>query len=132
MVLLEGWTSLSANSAFGRGRFYGTLTHEQIRRITNKRLITRGRHHPWNWDLFWTSVVRFDAAQFLEETTIPIYEVYGAMGRQADTEERLLVPDRPNIRWVWIPESGHYLPHERPQKVAGVVQSFMEYASLDS
>ena len=119
LVLLEGWTSLSAASrAFDTGRAYGTLSDDAIARVQEKSSKTRARFEQGNWVHFWDSVQRFDAYAYLRSAQIPIVEVYGAMGRHERTAANLKVPRNPLIEWVWIPDAGHYLPHECPVEVA--------------
>jgi pimeloyl-ACP methyl ester carboxylesterase len=125
LVLLEGWTSLSAAEAFDEGRFYGRLAPRDIRAIQRRFDATRNRIAPEVWNAFWASVERFDASEYLESAQIPILEAYGSLGRREDTEQRLRVPPNPNIRWLWIPAAGHYLPHERPLDVADACVSFL-------
>lgn len=133
LVLLEGWTSLNAAAeAFAGPRFYGTLDAASIRLIQSKAEATRQRVNPANWQRFWSSVQAFDGLSFLRSARIPVFEVYGAMGRKADSERLLRIPQRPEIRWRWIAEAGHYLPHERPTAVAAVCLEACESAAGDS
>jgi pimeloyl-ACP methyl ester carboxylesterase len=118
LVLLEGWTSLEATSAFERGRFYGDLGEEAVTRIREKSDRTRERLGEAMRDVFWRSVTRFDAYEWLSGLEIPIIEAYGSTGRTEKTRRRLLVPDTPWLELVWIDGAGHYLPHERPAEVA--------------
>jgi pimeloyl-ACP methyl ester carboxylesterase len=121
LVLLEGWTSLSAaGNAFDSERFYGGLTQTEIERIQRKSEATRHRFDPDVWEAFWASVQQFDAFAYLETVQIPIREVFGGMGRNQATKQKLRVPDNPNIKWVWIEDAGHYLPHERLVEVAAI------------
>ena len=121
LVLLEGWTSLSsAGSAFDTGRFYGSLPEAAIAQIQQKAKETRSRFKPEIWYDFWESVENFDAYAYLAQARIPIYEVFGSLGRNDLTEQKLCIPSNPNIQWVWIPNAGHYLPHECPTEVAEV------------
>ena len=122
LVLLEGWTSLSsAGSAFDPGRFYGLLSKTAIAQIQQQAKKTRNRFQPEVWRDFWESVKNFDAYAYLEHARICIYEVFGSMGRNDLTQEKLCIPPNPNIQWVWVPNAGHYLPHECPVEVAKVV-----------
>ena len=122
LVLLEGWTSLSAaGSSFDAGRFYGSLSETAIAEIQQKSKATRSRFQPEIWNHFWESVTAFDAYTYLQQAGIPIWEVFGGMGRNALTKKKLRIPPNPNIQWVWIPHAGHYLPHECPDEVSKVV-----------
>ena len=122
LVLLEGWTSLAnAGSAFDAGRFYGTLSETAIAQIQQKAAATRNRFQAEVWHDFWESVKDFDGYAYLQQARIPILEVFGGMGRNDLTKEKLRIPPNPNIQWVWVPNAGHYLPHEYPTEVAKVV-----------
>lgn len=122
LVLLEGWISLSsAGSAFDPGRFYGALSEAAIAEIQQKAKTTRSRFQSDIWNHFWESVTDFDAYAYLQQAGIPIWEVFGGMGRNDLTEKKLRIPPNPNIQWVWVPNAGHYLPHECPAEVAKVV-----------
>ena len=124
LVLLEGWTSLSsAGNAFDAGRFYGSLPQAVVARIQRKAKETRSRFKSEVWHDFWESVENFDAYDYLERACIPICEVFGGLGRNDFTEQRLCIPSNPNIQWVWIPNAGHYLPHECPVEVAKVINT---------
>lgn len=126
LVLLEGWTSLSsAGSAFDTGRFYGTLSQTERTSIQQKAEKTRNRFKPNVWESFWTSVQDFDAYVYLEQSCIPIYEVFGKMGRNELTEQKLRIPPNPNIEVIWVPNAGHYLPHECPAEVAEICTNFV-------
>lgn len=130
LVLLEGWTSLAAaGTAFDAGRFYGTLSDTAIAKIQRKSERTRGKFQSDVWDDFWESVKSFDGYAYLKHATIPIYEVFGEKGRNASTERRLRIPSTPNIRWVWIANAGHYLPHECPTEASEVIYLSYEEAS---
>lgn len=127
LVLLEGWTSLSsAGSAFDTGRFYGALPQTERTSIQQKSEKTRNRFRPNVWESFWTSVQDFDAYVYLEQSCIPIYEVFGGMGRNELTEQKLRIPPNPNIEVIWVPNAGHYLPHECPAEVAEICTNFVE------
>jgi len=125
LVLLEGWTSLSsAGNAFDADRSYGSLSQTAIARIQRKAKETRSRFKPEIWHDFWESVENFDAYGYLEQAGIPICEVFGGLGRNDLTDQKLRIPPNPNIRWVWIPNAGHYLPHESPVEVAKAINTF--------
>ncbi len=130
LVLLEGWTSLSlAGSAFDPGRFYGSLDRTAITQIQQKAGEARSKFKPNVWESFWTSVKDFDAYTYLEKVRIPIYEVFGGKGRNESTEQKLCIPSNPNIQTIWVPNAGHYLPHECPAEVAEICINFLETLS---
>ena len=119
LILLEGWTSLSsASRTFDDGRFYGSLSDTQINKIKHKSEEALRRFNPDVWRSFWSSVKEFDGYSYLKNTSIPILEVFGEMGKNDFTEQKLRIPPNPNIQVIWVPNAGHYLPHECPGAVA--------------
>ncbi len=120
LILLEGWTSLSAAQAFEGERFYGRLDPFAIARIRAKWERTVDSFPPAVWQVFWHTVETFDAWDTLQSARIPIWEVYGGLGRAEQTQTRLQVPANPCICWRWLAGAGHYLPHERPGEVAEI------------
>ena len=95
LVLLEGWTSLAAASAFREPRFYGSLGPAAVATIQDKAQMTRARFEPSIWHGFWKSVEELDASVFLRSTRIPVTEVYGSIGRWEGTVPGLRVPANP-------------------------------------
>ncbi len=127
LVLLEGWTGLSsAGSAFDSGRFYGALSQAEITNIQRKAEETRNRFKSNVWESFWTSVKDFDAYAYLEQACISICEVFGEMGRNELTEQKLRIPPNPNIQVIWVPNAGHYLPNECPEAISEICFNFVE------
>ena len=125
LVLLEGWTSLSsAGSTFDPGRFYGSLPQTAIAQIQQKSEETRSRFRSEVWDNFWESAKSFDGYAYLAQAGIPIYEIFGGMGRNDTTAQQLHIPPNPNIQWIWIPDVGHYLPHECPAEISKAIGTF--------
>lgn len=132
LVLLEGWTNLkSAGIAFDSDRFYGTLSPMDIIRIKKKSDETLSRFNPSIWQQFWKSVTTFNGYNWLEEASIPIYEVFGEMGRNDETEHFLHIPLNPYIHIKWISDAGHYLPHECPMEVAEICIAFLTFLNAD-
>jgi pimeloyl-ACP methyl ester carboxylesterase len=120
LVLLEGWTHLRAAQAFAGDRFYGHLPPHAVRHIREKSERTSKAFHPAVWQALWKSVEAFDGGPYLQAAEVPVFEVYGGMGRTAATEPLLMIPPNPAITTLWIAEAGHYLPHEKPLEVARI------------
>ena len=92
----------------------------ELRMMKQKSEEIRSRFKRKVWNNFWESVTNFDAYAYLEQARIPIYETFGGMGRNDSTEQLLRIPSNPYIQWIWIPNAGHYLPHECPTEVAEI------------
>jgi pimeloyl-ACP methyl ester carboxylesterase len=123
LVLIEGWTNLkTAANAFREPRFFGRLAPLIKIEIQDKSKKTTARFQPEVWDYFWQSVLEFDARDFLESTSLPIYEIYGNLGRIETTRQNLMIPSKPNIEVIWLDDAGHYLPVEKPVELATICQ----------
>jgi len=125
LVLVEGWTSLSASHAFGHEHFYGNLPEEAIQKIKEKFNAVQLRCTAEIWGKLWKSVESFDAFSFLSTVRIPVFEVYGSKGRTEETREKLLVPENPAIQLVWVPETGHFSHYEKPAEFAEICQKML-------
>lgn len=129
LVLLEGWTRLGAGAILGQDRFYGKLAPAAIDWIRQKRQATQQRFRPDIWGGFWDSVGALNMYGFLKNASIPIVEAYGDIDRKRATPADLQVPPNPHIEWVWIPDAGHYLPHEKPAAVANLCEAMVRKIS---
>jgi pimeloyl-ACP methyl ester carboxylesterase len=127
LVLLEGWTRLAAAAALGGGRHFGHLDPTTVQSIKDKAEAVYHRVGPANWATFWRSVQQFDGYDYLQQATVPIFEVYGELGRGPTTRDRLMVPDNPHVAWSWVADAGHYLPHEKPRDVAQLCMQMIEH-----
>jgi pimeloyl-ACP methyl ester carboxylesterase len=133
LILLEGWTALSCvREAFHGERMFGNLSPEKIEHIRAKSSETKARFSDIEWQFFWESVKAFDAEDFLKQTDISIWQVYGNMGRKADSEHRLRVPCREPIFWHWVNGAGHYLPHECCEEIAGICHQAIGYVAHEN
>jgi len=121
LVLLEGWTTpQAAAETFAGQRAFGTLDPAAVDRIRRKHDRTWARLPPNAAPVLWESVECFDGLAALRAARMPVVQVFGQMGRTDAAERLLSVPENPGVRAVWLPSSGHYLPHERPAEVARI------------
>lgn len=118
VVLLEGWTRLLQAMGFDGTHFYGHLDAGQVACIQAKYAAVRAQFSEADWTYFWSTVEQFDATDVLDIAEVPVVAVFGDCGRGPDTESLLALPSNPLVHLVWLPECGHYLPHERPDAVA--------------
>lgn len=126
LALFEAWTRLQAARSFALDRHYGTLAPLAIRRIREKSVRTTSAFRAPVWKAFWKSVERFDGRPCLRAAGMPVFEVYGEMGKTASTEASLLIPPNPAIEIFWVPGAGHYLPHEKPVEVAKICKRMID------
>lgn len=130
LVLVEGWTNLDkASRAFREPRFFGRLGPELKTLIEQKHKKTVSGFKPVVWEHFWQSVRAFDALDFLESAPLPIFEIYGSLGRIKTTRRDLAIPSRPNIELSWLDGAGHYLPLEKPVELAGICKRALKQCS---
>lgn len=125
LVLVEGWTKLDRAGAFDHGRhMFGNLSDERKEDVKKRGGSYRARLSDEAWEHYWSSVEAFDGTASLNSLKIPILEVYGTAGKQAEAEKFLNVPQRVNIRWHWVEGAGHFLPQERPGEIAEIIAEF--------
>ena len=125
LVMVEGWTNLTAARHLQQ-TMYGDLPAEVAQAIRHRaeRTFTawpKGMH-----PAFWESLKTYDASDVMQHTDLPVLELYGDRGLPRPSRAALGVPDRPNIRVVWLPGAGHYLLHERADEIAAETVSWME------
>ncbi|MCX5659469.1 MAG: alpha/beta fold hydrolase [Planctomycetota bacterium] len=121
LVLLEGWTCGSAGEAFGPEHELGQLPAPARALIQRKLDATLARCRPGVWQRLGESCTAFDARPFLARAAIPVTHVYGDHACTPATLGRLQIPPNPRMAVVWVPGSGHYLPHEKPRECAAAI-----------
>ncbi len=125
VISIEGWTTHRAlEDAFG-GDAIGTLTPEQLARRDELRRPVLERWSPAQIDDFRTIWKRWDGSRFLEQTELPVLEIYGDRGKPRPGRERLHIPERGNIELLWIAGASHCLQIEAPGEVARAITSFV-------
>ncbi len=127
VISIEGWTHWQASRDAFNGDMYGTLTPEQQKKRLNGRKIGAGH---------WTKEQRNDFAtiwrkwergmEFLQNTNLPIIEIYGDRGKKHPSLKQLYIPERPNIEVRWIKNASHSLPLEKPREIALVINEFIK------
>jgi len=126
VISIEGWTHWRVSREAFNADMTSTLTTEEKKKKQEAR--QRGAGH-------WTDEQRGSFAgiwrkwergvEFLENTTLPVLELYGDRGREPASLEQLFIPDRPNITVVWIKNASHKLPLEEPEKVGSSIMEFI-------
>ncbi|MCK5457477.1 MAG: alpha/beta hydrolase, partial [Melioribacteraceae bacterium] len=127
VISIEGWTHWQASRDAFNGDMYGTLTPVQQKKRLKGRKIGAGH---------WTKEQRNDFAtiwrkwergmEFLQNTNLPIIEIYGDRGKKRPSLKQLHIPDRSNIEVHWIYNASHSLPLERPGEVATTIMEFIK------
>lgn len=126
LILVEGWTNIEkAANAFHEPRFYGKLDAASKDKIQEKRNRITALFQPEAWKQFRKSIEAFDGRELLETTALPVYEIYGGLGKIETTRRNLMIPSRPNIEIIWIENAGHYLPIERPAELADIFKRIL-------
>ena len=124
MVMIEGWTHLRAAGQL-RHAMFGRLDDRVTRAICDKADATFAHWPPGMRPAFQESLSAFDASAFMARTALPVLELYGDRGTDRPARHALGVPDRPNLRLVWIADAGHYLLDECPAEIVAEIASWM-------
>ncbi len=125
VISLEGWT----NSDAARDAFHhdmkATLTDEQLAEKAAYRQEVLAKWTPEQIAAFGKVWRQWDGRSFLEQTTLPVLEIYGDRGRARPTLDQLHIPQRDNIQLVWVENSSHALPIQHPMRVATAINRFI-------
>jgi pimeloyl-ACP methyl ester carboxylesterase len=126
IVMFEGWTNSAAGEAFTGDRTLGRLDAAARDAIQKKDEAILARFRAEDWQSLVRSGSAFNSFDYLAGATIPIFEVWGDLGRTDDAAARLQIPPNPCITLSWIHGAGHYLPHERPRECASICARAIE------
>ncbi len=126
VISIEGWTHWRVSREAFNADMYSTLTPEEEKKRLEAR--ERGAGH-WSDEQrksFGTIWRKWEKGlDFLQNTPLPVLELYGDRNRKPASREQLYLPDRQNIRLVWIKNASHKLPLEEPEKVAISINEFI-------
>ena len=128
VISIEGWTNHHAQRDAFHDDTMSTLSdvqlaeREALRQEVLHRWTDRQRHE---FASIWRTWDGFDV---LQQTDLPILELYGDRGRAPATHEQLHIPRRDNIELRWLAGASHSLPLECPREVARLIADFMQHS----
>ncbi|OAI55445.1 hypothetical protein AYO49_05545 [Verrucomicrobiaceae bacterium SCGC AG-212-N21] len=126
VLSIEGWTRASVAGAAFKGR-PDTLSDEKKKRKLELRRPTTSHWTKEQLSTFAQIWTHWDGTQILEQTTVPVLELWGDGGNTVRPSRNLMrIPDRPNIDLVWVPGASHFLPLERPAETAAAAGAFIQ------
>jgi pimeloyl-ACP methyl ester carboxylesterase len=125
IVSIEGWTHHSvAQDAFG-GQNVETLSAAQLARRDELRKPVMSRWTPQQVKDFTAVWRNWNGYDLLNQTPLPVLELWGDRLRPHPTPSQMHIPDRPNIELQWVAGASHFLPLEKPAEVAAAVNAFI-------
>lgn len=125
VISIEGWTNYHAQRDAFQDDTMSTLSAEQL---AQREQLRQEVLHRWtdrqkrDFAAIWKT---WDGSDVLEQTELPILELYGDRGREPATHEQLHIPRRDNIELRWLAGASHSLPLECPREVARLIADFM-------
>jgi|GEM_PF-382123 len=123
-IPMEGWTHHRVQAeAFGGSP--AKLTAEEEARNNANRARLQGTLTKEEIAAFGSVWRRWDGLRILEETPVPFLSIWGDRGRPRPSRVQLRIPDRPNLRLVWMEGASHSLLVQCPEKVAAAVNGFI-------
>ena len=125
IISVEGWTNCAAAEDAFAWRMYDTLSPKLLARQDELRAKATGHlseEERRRLSEVWT---RWDGSEFLDETELPILELWGDRGKANPGLARLHIPARENICVKWFQGASHNLPLERPAELAGAIVEFI-------
>lgn len=126
VISIEGWTNHHAQHDAFHDDTMSTLSAEQV---AQREHLRQEVLHRWtdrqraNFAAIWRT---WDGYDVLQQTDLPILELYGDRGREPATHEQLHIPRRDNIELRWLAGASHSLPLECPAEVARLMTDFMQ------
>ena len=126
VISIEGWTNHHAQRDGFQDDTLSTLSAEQM---AERERLRQQVLHRWtdrqraDFAAIWRT---WDGYDFLQQTDLPILELYGDRGRKQATHEQLHLPRRDNIELRWLAGASHSLPLERPREVARLIADFIQ------
>lgn len=132
IVSIEGWTHWTVLEDAFRGDTASTLDDAQRDYLGQVRASLLDRWEPERRAEYGTMWTRWDGWETLEATGIPVLEVWGDRGRARPSRGQLRIPDRENIRLEWIAGASHKLPVEAPDRLAELINGFMDAVMGDT
>ncbi len=117
----EGWTHHKAARDAFAGDMASTLSDnlKAHKKANRARLTARWTDNQISaFGSIWRN---WDGEKILQTTNLPVWEVYGDRGKPRPSKESLRIPDRPNIRIIWVENVSHDLPLECPHILADIL-----------
>ncbi len=125
IISMEGWTNWQAARDGFDLEMKATLTEEELEEAAAYRKEVLAKWSERQVKSFGRIWRIWDGESFLKETTVPILEIYGDRGKARPTWEALRIPERDNIRLLWVENASHKLHTQKPKKVAGGINRFI-------
>lgn len=127
VLAIEGWTRAPvAGRAFKGKTTDSTLSDAQKKRRFELRRPTTSRWTNDQLSAFAQIWEKWDGTDILEQTALPVLEVWGDRGdAERPSRKALRIPDRANIDLVWVAGASHFLPLERPEETATAANKFI-------
>ena len=127
VISIEGWTHHQVQKeAFASAP---KTSPEQVATFAAVRDRAKARMTKEQFDSFASAWKRWDGLPILENTSVPVLEIWGDRGLPAPSKAIMRIPERTNIALVWIPNAAHHLPTERPQDIAEAINRFVKKPS---
>lgn len=125
VIAVEGWTRALVLSKAFKGNTDGTLSAAQKARKFELRRPTTKRWTADQLKAFAQIWGKWNGTNILEQTALPVLELWGDRGAERPDRAKMLIPDRPNIELRWVAGASHFLPLERPDDTAAAIQDFL-------
>jgi pimeloyl-ACP methyl ester carboxylesterase len=125
VISIEGWTNSQAAKDAFQGDMKSTLSEEQFAEMERYRANVLRLWTAEQRSMFGSIWRKWDGAEFLRTTSLPVLELYGDRNKPRPTQEVLGIPQRDNIEFVWFAGASHSLLVERPAEVAAEINRFV-------
>jgi pimeloyl-ACP methyl ester carboxylesterase len=125
VISIEGWTNSQAAKDAFQGDMKSTLSEEQLAEMERYRADVLRLWTAEQRSGFGSIWKKWNGAEFLQRTSLPVLELYGDRNKPRPAQEVLGIPQRDNIEFVWFGGASHSLLVERPAEVAAEINRFV-------
>lgn len=126
VISVEGWTNSQAAVDAFQSDMKSTLSEAQLAEMERYRADVLRLWTPEQRSMFGSIWKKWDGAEFLKTTSLPVLELYGDRSKPRPAQELLGIPQRDNIEFVWFAGASHSLLVERPSEVAAEINRFVK------
>ncbi len=127
-IPMEGWTHHSVRETAFHGLVHTPLSPDQERRRLAERSRRLAHLSPEQQAAVGSIWRRWNGADALARSTVPILHIWGDRGRPRPEPADLQIPRRPNITVAWIAGSSHRLLLQAPDALVRTVRNFLASA----
>lgn len=126
VISCEGWVHHSVEQDTFLGRKNETLSEHQLALRKHYGTVARTAWTDEEIGIYSKIWKKWEKGQkLLEETKVPVLEIWGDRGMPRPDRKALLLPPHDNITLIWLPNGGHSFLVQYPEEVGQMIADFI-------